>query len=216
MIHQMFTFVLLCMLASRFGFAQTEDGILAAEFRMKSPPSSGDTTYLPGVGPLGSSELDSVNIIARSFYPALQEWYSQASGGQWLLQKESTVWVVAGYNACSGIEVFALRFDSGIAPNLRTIELVLYDGKAERFGGLVPVGVAFADGTSRTRQDGWLVDVDSDGCRDLVRREKRWDLDAGGLYSDSLTVRLWKARGFSVVELSYPGLREHFDFDAQW
>jgi hypothetical protein len=55
----------------------------------------------------------------------------------------------------------------------------------------------------------WLVDLDGDGYRDVVRREKRGE--AGRMVVDRLTIRRFGSNGFESVR-AWSGLESRFDF----
>jgi hypothetical protein len=73
------------------------------------------------------------------------------------------------------------------------------------------------DGGEQYRLDGWLVDLDGDGQKDLVQRTKNWGEGDDGkpFIIDKLRVYYWKSHGSYFAETYIPDpsdLKKAFDF----
>jgi len=112
--------------------------------------------------------------------------------------------IFATFHFCHGKYIaYLLRAPSAYSST--AIDLWIYDPRDKVWLESVRVADAFGDGGWHFILDGWLVDLDGDGFRDLVqRRRDHWFEEdyRTERESDSLTVRMWKKDRFLPEEVS--------------
>jgi hypothetical protein len=106
--------------------------------------------------------------------------------------------IFATFHFCHGNYIaYLLRAPS--AYDSSAIDLWIYNPKTKEWLEAVRVADHFGDAGWYFTLDGWLVDIDGDGFRDLVQRRRDHWLDEDWeteRESDSLTVRMWKKDRF--------------------
>ena len=187
------------------------DQWLRSHLQSLSPQLESDTLHIAGESPLdmGSSPGTTLGSEYQTFFWPFYGVSMDDVGG---------IAVVLHWSIDEQHEGYVLRVpgEYGVATEIWTYDLAecVWDRRpvVSNEGG---------DGGYLYRWDGWLVDLNGDGYRDLVQRRKGWsteseqDQPTPSLVRDQIIVYYWSTRNSYFAETYVPNdtaLRRVFDF----
>ena len=166
------------------------------ELESKSTPAVADTIYVSfrADGPRLGSALDT------AVYDAFSEQYPELA----MFRQPGEIFATSRFSHGPGRVAYLLRVPSQYSPS--ATDLWVYDSTKAEFFEPVEVADRFGDGAWYFVEDGWLVDLDGDAVRDVVRRRRDWWIDdATGMAheSDRLLISLWSDDGYLAPTVSF-------------
>lgn len=179
---------------------------LVGELNQKSSVLTGDTIHVfSAVSP--DDRYGGIRIDSRHYDVLKQPYERRKIGGFYVSHR---VQLEPGYTG------YLLRVPSRYTSS--AIDLWVYQEDSKTWIRPVRVADAYGGGSWQYAVDGWLVDIDGDRHRDLVRRHRYWWTDDAFAehQADSLFVQRWQHATFTEPQLSNDTTLFSIFLPARW